>query len=79
MKDEVREKITEYKKKLTEAKTKINQMEGERKTILKSLKDEFNISSLPEAKKELVEVKKLRDKLYKELNDLMKEIEAYGF
>lgn len=46
--------LLEKKKEIDKAKTKLSELIGEEKALLKQMKDTFVVSTLPEAKKKII-------------------------
>ena len=64
------------KKRIDTAKTEVAELEGKKKHVLQELKDDWNVSTVPQAKKKLGEMRKSADTLEDELDKLITKIEA---
>lgn len=63
------------KKRIDTAKTEVAEFEGKKKHVLQELKDDWSVSTIPQAKKKLEEMNKTITKLETELDKLVIEIE----
>jgi len=69
------EKLRHYKGEIDKAKVELNQLEGEEKSLLAGLKDDYGISSVKEAEKKLKQLHDEEGQLQKELDRKLSEIE----
>jgi len=70
------DELMALKKRIDAAKTEVAEFEGKKKHVLQELKDDWNVSTIPQAKKKLGEMRKNVNKLEDELDELVTKIEA---
>lgn len=67
--------IEEYRAKIEEEKGALAQLRAEKKIIEKDLKNEFGLSTVEEARKRLVRIKRQIETLGKEFSQKLREIQ----
>lgn len=80
MPDDVEKKIQTYKSELQKAKSERDRLQGSLDTVMKRLKQEFSVSTIEEAEEKLKKWKIEKEKLEKDLQNIVADIESkYDF
>jgi len=75
MDSKIADNLLKMKKKIDDSKIEVAQIEGSQKELFKSLKENFDCSSVEQAEEKLEELKKENDKLEKEIESEYKQLE----
>jgi uncharacterized protein Yka (UPF0111/DUF47 family) len=67
--------VENAKRKLREAQQELSEAEGALKSLMKNLKNEYGVSTIPEARKKMKEMEKEAEKLKQDLAKHMDEVE----
>lgn len=74
------EKLRKYQREVSEASSKVSELEGEKKSILRQWRDDHGLSGLKDAEAFVKDGEKEKEELSDELAQVLRQIEEqYGF